>query len=144
MSTRHPASRWLGAALLAGFGLAFWGCVDYVPRGALTIATPPGTLEGQGFEVAVTFTNVHKEPIIPISMALHVRRPAMEFSGTRQVLAETDYLKPLVAAEIRDMNTLNRIEADQVGRLAGHQPADVVTPKDARAADRRQPERLPG
>jgi hypothetical protein len=115
MKTRHRAPRLLLPALLAAFGLALSGCADYVPGRALSFSAPSGVLEGQRSEITVTFTNVHNEPIIPISMALHVRRPPLEYSGTRQVITETDYLKPLMAAEIRDLRTLNRIEADLVG-----------------------------
>jgi len=113
--TRHRVARLLVPALCAAVVLALSGCIDYVPGRALTFTTPQGVAEGQRTPISVTFTNVHKEPIIPISMAITVRRQPMEFSGTRNALAETDYLKPLMAAEVRDMRSLNRIEADLVG-----------------------------
>jgi len=113
---KRPAAPTMLSAFAASLIVACAGCA-YRPRNMLKVSAP-GNAEGKTAQVTVTVTNVHPEVILPVTMTLVARKsPAMLFS-TPSRLAENNYLKPVRAAEVRYLSSLDRIELIQI-RTAG-------------------------
>ncbi|MFP4056113.1 MAG: hypothetical protein ACLF0G_04520 [Candidatus Brocadiia bacterium] len=108
MTTSYPV-RWsrVAVAALAGFAA---GCA-YQPRRMLRIAATRNVLEGRPARVRVTVKNVLSQPIVPVSLGLHLRRAPGEYFALPRTLAEADYLRPIRATQVRHLPSLNRIEA---------------------------------
>jgi hypothetical protein len=78
------------------------------------VKSPPEILEGERARITLTVTNILPEPIIPVSVTLYARSSPAEYFAVRHIVADTNYLQPLLAAEVRHLKTLNRIEAHHV------------------------------
>ena len=98
---------------LAALILIAVGCT-YQPRRVLTVASTPQVVEGQNTKVTITVKNTLPYAIVPVSMNLYARSDPTEYFATRRILGEVDYLKPLEAAAVRHLTTLNRVEAQHV------------------------------
>lgn len=94
-------------------GLVCAAC-DQRPRGLLSAALPQDVSEGQHAEVTITIKNPFSEPLIPLALCLYVRADPTEYLVHRQTIGEVEYCKPLLATEVRHLQTLDRIEADHV------------------------------
>ena len=89
------------------------GC-DNLARRLITVASTPAVLEGQRTQVTITLRNIHPYPIIPTALTLYVRQDPTEYFLVRQTIGQAEYYEPLQATEVRHLQTLDRIEADQV------------------------------
>jgi hypothetical protein len=80
----------------------------------LAIQTPSDVLEGERAAITVTVKNDFDEPIIPVSLTVYARPSPAEYFIVRHIVSDVNYLQPLQAAEVRHLETLDRIEAYHV------------------------------
>lgn len=108
------ARRFLLLHLPIAAALATSGGCTFPSRRALKVTCPPTITEGERTRITLSVTNVHPEPIIPVSVTLYARSSPAEYFAVRHIVADMDYLHPLQAAEVRYLKSLGRIEADHV------------------------------
>jgi len=93
--------------------LAVSAC-DQRARRVLSVAPGERVKEGERVQVAITIKNVYPTPLIPLSLSLYARPDPAEYIVLRQTLGEVEYTRPLQATEVRNLQTLGRIEADHI------------------------------